>query len=86
VQAPADPATLEEGSGSVTPMNAGDDARQPANATSAPAETAAESAEGAGAPVETVAEPAAQGGEPVAVAETTDQDEQGSEPASEEQK
>ncbi len=48
VQPPADPATLEEGSESVTPMNASPDARQPAKETSAPPETAAESAEGAG--------------------------------------
>src|SRR5581483_2145741 len=43
VQPPADPATLEEGSESPTPMTAGTDARQPANPTSAPAETVAES-------------------------------------------
>ena len=36
----------------VTPMSAGADARQPANPTSAPAETVAESAEGGGAPAE----------------------------------
>jgi hypothetical protein len=46
VQPPADPATLEEGSETVTPMSAGADARQPANPQSAAAETAAESAEG----------------------------------------
>ncbi len=56
VAAPADPATLEPGSESVTPMSAGADARQPANPTSAPAETVAESAAG-DAPA---AEPAAQ--------------------------
>src|SRR6185312_3330701 len=50
VQAPADPATLEEGSESVTPMSAGQDKRQPANPTSAPAETVAESAEAGGTP------------------------------------
>ena len=49
VQPPADPATLEEGSESVTPMNASPDARQPAKETSAAPETVAESAEGAGA-------------------------------------
>jgi small subunit ribosomal protein S2 len=46
--APADPATLEPGSETVTPMSAGPDARQPANPQSAPAETVAESAEGEG--------------------------------------
>jgi small subunit ribosomal protein S2 len=46
--APADPATLEPGSETVTPMSAGADARQPANPQSAPAETVAESAEGDG--------------------------------------
>jgi small subunit ribosomal protein S2 len=46
--APADPATLEPASETVTPMSAGADARQPANPQSAPAETAAESAEGDG--------------------------------------
>jgi small subunit ribosomal protein S2 len=48
--APVDPATLEPGQESVTPMNAGIDERQPANPTSAPAETVAESAAGDGAP------------------------------------
>jgi small subunit ribosomal protein S2 len=48
--APADPATLEPGQESVTPMSAGIDERQPANPTSAPAETIAESAAGDGAP------------------------------------
>jgi small subunit ribosomal protein S2 len=46
--APADPATLEPASETVTPMSAGADARQPANPQSAPAETVAESAEGDG--------------------------------------
>jgi small subunit ribosomal protein S2 len=46
--APADPATLEPASETVTPMSAGADARQPANPQSAPAETIAESAEGEG--------------------------------------
>ena len=46
--APADPATLEPASETVTPMSAGADARQPANPQSAPAETIAESAEGDG--------------------------------------
>jgi small subunit ribosomal protein S2 len=45
---PADPATLEPSTETVTPMRAGADARQPANARSAPAETVAESAEGDG--------------------------------------
>jgi small subunit ribosomal protein S2 len=45
VAAPADPATLEPAAESVTPMTAGADARQPANAQSAPAETVAESSE-----------------------------------------
>ncbi|HWX97044.1 MAG TPA: 30S ribosomal protein S2 [Solirubrobacteraceae bacterium] len=56
--APADPATLEPRSETVTPISAGADARQPANPQSAPAETIAESAEGDGqfaesAPAET---------------------------------
>jgi small subunit ribosomal protein S2 len=46
--APADPATLEPATETVTPMSAGADARQPANPQSAPAETVAESAEGDG--------------------------------------
>jgi small subunit ribosomal protein S2 len=46
VAAPADPATLEPTSESATPMSAGADERQPANPTSAPAETVAESAAG----------------------------------------
>jgi small subunit ribosomal protein S2 len=46
--APADPATLEPGSETVTPISAGADARQPANPQSAPPETIAESAEGDG--------------------------------------
>src|SRR6185312_2775032 len=75
VQPPADPATLEEGSESVAPMTAGADARQPANPTSAPAETAAESAEGGGEQ--------AQEAEKVAVAETTDENAQASAPAEE---
>jgi small subunit ribosomal protein S2 len=50
--APADPATLEPASETVTPMSAGADARQPANPQSAPAETVAESAEGDGQAVE----------------------------------
>jgi small subunit ribosomal protein S2 len=88
VQPPADPATLEEGSESVTPMNAGHDERQPANPTSAPAETVAESAEADGTPdvaaeaQAPVAPPAgeAQDAEPAAVAagsESTDEGEQG---------
>jgi small subunit ribosomal protein S2 len=56
--APADPATLEPGSETVTPMNAGADARQPANPQSAPAETVAESAEGDGQAGEASASPA----------------------------
>jgi small subunit ribosomal protein S2 len=67
VQPPADPATLTEGSESVTPMSASPDARQPAKETSAAPETAAESAEGAAPAPEQAAEP-----EPVAVAETTE--------------
>ena len=50
--APADPATLQEGSASVTPMSAGTDTRQPAKPTSAPAETVAESAAGDGTAAE----------------------------------
>ncbi len=42
----ADPATVAPASESVTPMSAGVDERQPANPTSAPAETVAESAAG----------------------------------------
>ena len=78
VQAPADPATLEEGSESITPMSAGHDERQPANPTSAPAETVAESAEGGGTPDQAaqaqapVTPPAGEPAEPVAVAETTE--------------
>jgi small subunit ribosomal protein S2 len=98
--APADPATLEPASETVTPMSAGADARQPANATSAPAETVAESAEGDGpaaapAPAETTpAEaPAEAGGEtasepapePVAVAQSTDETAPGEQPGKEEQ-
>ncbi len=84
VQPPADPATLEEGSESVTPMSAGTDARQPANPTSAPAETAAESAEGAGEapPQAEQAEAAETPAEPVAVAERNES----AQPADEEQK
>jgi small subunit ribosomal protein S2 len=59
VPAPADPATLEEGSATVTPMSAGADARQPANPQSAPAETVAESAEGGGAEPAAPQQPAA---------------------------
>ncbi len=77
VKPPADPATLEEGSESVTPMSAGPDERQPANPQSAPPETVAESAEGEGEPVETAAEPLAEAPEPVAVAETNDEGAQG---------
>jgi small subunit ribosomal protein S2 len=80
VQPPADPATLEEGSESVTPMNASPDARQPAKETSAAPETVAESAEGA-AP-EPAQPPAAPEPEPVAVAETTET-EQAAAPAEE---
>src|SRR5258708_4483408 len=49
VQPPVDPATLEEGSETATPLTAGIDARQPANVTSAAAETVAESEEADGA-------------------------------------
>jgi len=85
--APADPATLQEGSESVTPMSAGTDTRQPANPTSAPAETVAESG-AAEAPAEAPqaeapAEPAA---EPVAAAQTTDESAAGGQPAGEDQK
>ncbi len=77
VQPPADPATLEEGSESVTPMNASPDARQPAKETSAAPETVAESAEGAASepePPAAAAEPEqpAPAAEPVAVAGTTE--------------
>jgi small subunit ribosomal protein S2 len=96
VAPPADPATLEPGSESVTPMSAGADSRQPANPTSAPPETVAESEadapvaetappapeSAAEAPAESPAEPAA---EPVAVAETTDESAQGEQPAKEDQ-
>jgi small subunit ribosomal protein S2 len=84
VQPPADPATLGEGSETVTPMTAGADARQPANATSAPAETVAESAEGDGTQAEPP--PPAEPAPPVAVAETTDENAQAAAPAEEEQK
>jgi small subunit ribosomal protein S2 len=94
--APADPSTLEPASETVTPMSAGADARQPANATSAPAETVAESAEGDGpaaapAPAETTPPeaPAEAGGEtasePVAVAQSADEDASGEQPGKEEQ-
>jgi small subunit ribosomal protein S2 len=56
VAPPADPATLEPGSESVTPMSAGADSRQPANPTSAPAETVAESE--AGGPAQETPPPA----------------------------
>jgi len=56
--APADPATLEPGQESVTPMSAGPDARQPANPTSAPPETIAESAAGDAPPAEAPPAPA----------------------------
>jgi small subunit ribosomal protein S2 len=46
--APADPATLEPGSESPTPVSAGADARQPANPRSVPPETVLESAAGDG--------------------------------------
>ncbi len=87
VAAPVDPATLEEGSESVTPMNAGKDSRQPANVTSAPAETVQESAE-ADAPAPAAPEPPAveeapPAPEPVAVAQTTDESAQGEQPAQE---
>ena len=59
VQPPVDPATLGEGSETVTPMSAGADARQPANQQSAPAETVAESAEGDGPEPAPEAQPAA---------------------------
>jgi small subunit ribosomal protein S2 len=81
VQPPADPATLQEGTESVTPMNASPDARQPAKETSAAPETVAESAEGA-APEPEQPAPAP---EPVAVAGTTETA-QAAEPADEEQK
>ena len=68
VQAPADPATLEQGSESVTPMSASPDAARPAKETSAAPETVAESAEGAAPEAEQPV--AAQ--EPVAVAETNE--------------
>ena len=61
VAAPADPATLEPTSESVTPMSAGVDQRQPANPTSAPAETVAESAAGAETDAEAKAAAAEQG-------------------------
>ena len=77
--ATADPATLEPGSATVTPMSAGADARQPANPQSAPAETVAESAEG-DAPA-----PDAPAAEPVAVAQAADQAPQNEEPAKEAQ-
>jgi small subunit ribosomal protein S2 len=98
--APADPATLEPASETVTPMSAGADARQPANATSAPAETVAESAEGDGpaaapAPAETTPPeaPAEADGEtasepapePVAVAQSTDETAPGEQPGKEDQ-
>jgi small subunit ribosomal protein S2 len=83
VQPPADPATLEEGSESVTPMNASPDARQPAKETSAAPETVAESAEGAAPEPEQPA--AAPAPEPVAVAETTETS-QPAEAADQEQK
>jgi small subunit ribosomal protein S2 len=84
VQPPADPATLEERSESVTPMSASPDARQPAKETSAAPETVAESAEGAApAPEQPAAAPEpeqpaaapeqpAAAPEPVAVAETNE--------------
>jgi small subunit ribosomal protein S2 len=78
-QAPADPATLEPAAESPTPMNAGTDARQPANPQSAPAETVVESAEG-DAPA-----PEAPPAEPVAVAQSADETPQGEEPAKEAQ-
>jgi small subunit ribosomal protein S2 len=98
--APADPATLEPASETVTPMSAGADARQPANATSAPAETVTESAEGDGpaaapAPAETAsAEAPAEGSgdaaaepapEPVAVAQSTGETASGEQSGKEEQ-
>ncbi len=82
VQPPADPATLQEGSESVTPMNASPDARQPAKETSAAPETVAESAEGA-APEPEQPAPAP---EPVAVAAETNDTPRAAEPAVEEQK
>jgi small subunit ribosomal protein S2 len=77
--APADPATLEPSAESPTPMNAGTDARQPANPQSAPAETVAESAE------DDAPAPAAPAAEPVAVAQTADETPQSEEPAKEAQ-
>jgi small subunit ribosomal protein S2 len=80
---PADPATLEPGSESVTPMSAGADARQPANPQSAPAETVAESAEGA-APAANGTESTPQTAEaPAAVPETPAESAAGAEPAKE---
>ncbi len=91
VQPPADPATLEEGSESPTPMTAGTDARQPANPTSAPAETVAESAAGADeSGVSQPAEQPAEAPEPepaaAAVAETTDQSAEGGRDSEKEKK
>ncbi len=59
--APADPATLEPQTESAVPMSAGVDERQPANPTSAPAETVAESAAGAETDAEAQAAAAEQG-------------------------
>jgi small subunit ribosomal protein S2 len=89
VQPPADPATLEQGSASVTPMSAGTDARQPANPTSAPAETVAESEAGgepAAAAEPQPQEPTEPAPEPVAVPEAAEENAPAAEPAQEEQK
>ena len=80
--APADPATLEPQTESVTPMNASPDSSQPAKEQSAPPETVAESE--AEAPDAPVAETPAT--EPVAVPETTDDSARADEPAEEAQK
>jgi small subunit ribosomal protein S2 len=68
--APADPATLEAGAETATPIRAGADSRQPANVQSAPAETVAESAEGDGPGPEAPAPEAPAAEAPVATEET----------------
>jgi small subunit ribosomal protein S2 len=62
---PADPATLEPQSESVTPMNASPDASRPAEEQSAPPETAAESEAEAPSEPEAPAETANEAAEPV---------------------
>jgi small subunit ribosomal protein S2 len=69
---PADPIALEPQSESATPIDASADARQPANPTSAPPETAAESEADAPAADEPAPAPDATA-EPVAVTETPDE-------------